>query len=82
MRKTLYERLDPEVKARLEANQLNYKFTIGSTIAALDSKSFWNEMTINELSNLMIFSDTWIELSAGEIMNGTEKIIKPENKII
>jgi len=82
MRKTLYERLDPEVKARLEANQLNYEFTIGNTIAALDSKSFWNEMTISELSNLMVFSDTFIELTAGEIMHGTEKIIKPENEII
>jgi len=82
MRKTLYERLDPEVKSRLEANQLNYEFTIGKTIASLDSKSFWNEMTINELSNLMIFSDTWIELTANEILNGTEKIIKPENEVI
>jgi len=82
MRKTLYERLDPEVKSRLEANQLNYKFTIGKTIASLDSKSFWNEMTINELSNLMVFSDTWIELTADEILHGTEKIIKPENEVI
>ena len=82
MRKTLYERLDPEVKSRLEANQLNYEFTIGKTIASLDSKSFWNEMTINELSNLMVFSDTWIELTANEILNGTEKIIKPENEVI
>jgi len=82
MRKTLYERLDPEVKSRLEANQLNYEFTIGKTIASLDSKSFWNEMTINELSNLMVFSDTWIELTADEILHGTEKIIKPENEVI
>ena len=82
MRKTLYERLDPEVKARLVANQLNYEFTIGRTIASLNSKSFWNEMTINELSNLMVFSDTFIELTASEIMHGTEKIIKPENEII
>jgi len=82
MRKTLYERLDPEVKSRLEANQLNYEFTIGKTIASLDSKSFWNEMTINELSNLMVFSDTWIELTANEILHGTEKIIKPENEVI
>ena len=82
MRKTLYERLDPEVKSRLEANQLNYEFTIGKTIASLDSKSFWTEMTINELSNLMVFSDTWIELTANEILHGTEKIIKPENEVI
>ena len=45
-RLSLYERLNPDVKAKLIANQLDYEFTVGMVIAKLDSTLFWDELTI------------------------------------
>lgn len=56
MRKTLFERLQPDVKQRLIKNQMTYEFTVTKIIAALDSKHFWNELTIAEVSNLIILA--------------------------
>ncbi len=48
-RKSLYARLTPETKARLEKNGLKYEFTVKHIIAKLDNTYFWNDMNINEV---------------------------------
>ena len=80
MRKTLYERLNPDVKQRLIQNQMTYEFTVKKIIAALDSKYFWNDLTINEVSNLIIFSDS--DMNDRMYAFGDESLIEPENNII
>lgn len=82
MRKSLYERLTPEVKARLEKNGLQYEFTVSRIIKKLDSTYFWNDLTINDVSNLIVFSDSDFEYNAINILSGNANLIEPENNII
>ena len=82
MRKSLYERLTPEVKARLEKNGLQYEFTVSRIIKKLDSTYFWNDLTINDVSNLIVFSDSDFEYNAVNILGGSANLIEPENNII
>ena len=80
MRKTLYDRLNPDVKQRLIENQMTYEFTVNKIIAALDSKYFWNDLTINEVSNLIIFSDSSMDNKLYAF--GDASLIEPQNNVI
>jgi hypothetical protein len=51
--KTLYERLRPEVKERLEEDYEKYPATIGDIIDALKSKHSFIILTINEAFQLI-----------------------------
>jgi len=82
MRTTLYDRLRPDVKARLEANQLDYEYTITKLIGTLMSKSFWDELTVRDISNLIVFSDSDMPSSASLMMHGDKSLIEPENEVI
>ena len=82
MRTTLYDRLQPDVKARLEANQLDYEYTITKLIGTLMSKSFWDELTVRDISNLIVFSDSDMPSSASLMMHGDKSLIEPENEVI
>ena len=82
MRKSLYARLTPEVKARLEQNGLRYEFTVSRVIKKLDSTYFWNDLTISDVSNLIIFSDSDFEYNSVNVNCGVADLIEPENNII
>jgi len=82
MRKSLYARLTPEVKARLEQNGLRYEFTVSRIIKKLDSTFFWNDLTISDVSNLIIFSDSDFEYNSHNVNCGPSDLIEPENNII
>ena len=81
-RKSLYARLTPETKARLEKNGLQYDFTVSRIIKKLDSTYFWNDLTISDVSNLIIFSDSDFEYNLMNVTYGVSDLIKPENNII
>ena len=80
MRKSLYDRLNPDVKQRLIENQMTYEFTVTKIITALSSKHFWNELTISEVSNLIIFSDS--NMDDKFYAFGDESLIEPQNNVI
>lgn len=80
MRKSLYDRLNPDVKQRLIQNQMTYEFTVNKIITALDSKYFWNDLTISEVSNLIIFSDS--NMDDKFYAFGDESLIEPQNNVI
>lgn len=82
IRKSLYARLTPEVKARLEKNGLQYEFTVSRIIKKLDSTYFWNDLTINDMSNLIIFSDSDFEYNLMNVTHGVADLIEPENNVI
>ena len=82
MRTTLFERLQPDVKEKLLANKLEYEFTVTRLIKVLDSKVFWNELTISDVSNLVIFTDSDMEFNYTSVFCGDPKLIKPENDVI
>ncbi len=82
MRTTLYSRLNPDVKARLEANQLDYAFTVGTVIAKLDKSLFWDELTVRDISNLVVFSDSDMPATTSTMLYGDAKLIEPQNEVI
>ena len=81
-RLSLYERLNPDVKAKLIANQLDYEFTVGMVIAKLDSTLFWDELTVRDISNLVVFSDSDMPTDARTMFNGDSNLVQPQNEII
>ena len=81
-RLSLYERLNPDVKAKLIANQLDYEFTVGMVIAKLDSTLFWDELTVRDISNLVVFSDSDMPTDARTMFNGDANLIQPQNEVI
>ncbi len=81
-RLSLYERLNPDVKAKLIANQLDYEFTVGMVIAKLDSTLFWDELTVRDISNLVVFSDSDMPTDARTMLNGDSNLIQPQNEVI
>ena len=81
-RLSLYERLNPDVKAKLIANQLDYEFTVGMVIAKLDSTLFWDELTVRDISNLVVFSDSDMPVDATTMLHGDSNLIQPQNEVI
>ena len=81
-RLSLYERLNPDVKAKLIANRLDYEFTVGMVIAKLDSTLFWDELTVRDISNLVVFSDSDMPYYAETMMLGDSNLIQPQNEVI
>ena len=81
-RLSLYERLNPDVKAKLIANQLDYEFTVGMVIAKLDSTLFWDELTVRDISNLVVFSDSDMPTDATTMLRGDSNLIQPQNEVI
>jgi len=81
-RLSLYERLNPDVKAKLIANQLDYEFTVGMVIAKLDSTLFWDELTVRDISNLVVFSDSDMPSDTNTMLRGDSNLIQPQNEVI
>ena len=81
-RLSLYERLNPDVKAKLIANQIDYEFTVGMVIAKLDSTLFWDELTVRDISNLVVFSDSDMPTDTNTMLRGDSNLIQPQNEVI
>jgi|TARA_R100000501_G_C2604442_1_gene100648 hypothetical protein len=57
-RKTLYQRLKPEVKAGLESKSNDrYRFSTNIIVSLLKSKQFYSDLTIDQVKNIIVFSD-------------------------
>lgn len=57
MRKTIYERLKPEIKEALHSDEnKDYKFSIQRIIEKLQSVTFYSDLTINDISSLYIYA--------------------------
>ena len=57
-RKTLYQRLKPEVKAGLESKSNDrYRFSTDIIVSILKSKQFYSDLTIDQVKNIIVFSD-------------------------
>ena len=57
-RKTLYQRLKPEVKAGLESKSNDrYRFSTDIIVSLLKSKQFYCDLTIDQVKNIIVFSE-------------------------
>jgi len=54
---TLYERLKPEFKKKLEAQNLQYEHTVKSIFDNLQTKRLYSELTLTELKTMYTFLD-------------------------
>lgn len=86
LRPSLYERMTPEAKQNLEKAQEHYPFTIYRLIGLLKKKSFWQDLQISDVYNLLLYVESeslgvprqeWKTLVFGH-----EKLIKPYNDVI
>jgi hypothetical protein len=55
--KTLLERLKPEIKLRLESNIPEYSSTIDNMFNVLASRTFYQDLTMGEISTLYTFGE-------------------------
>ena len=78
MRRTLYQRLNKDIRDTLLANQDDYTFTVTSTIKVLDSTSFWSELKISEINNLIIYGGVDFGSINGSTLMTGESIIEDE----
>lgn len=77
--KTLLERLKPEIKLRLESNIPEYSSTIDNMFNILASRTFYQDLTIGEISTLYTFGEITLlrtsvwDLKYGDNLFTTEK---------
>ena len=57
MRSNLLSRLKPEFKQGLEDNKLRYPASIQDLEFLLSQLTFYNDLTVNQVLNLFLFSD-------------------------
>jgi len=55
---TLYDKLKPEIKAKLEANYEEYKVSIDYIFNKLQTKDRYSELTIDDVRTLNTFSNS------------------------
>ena len=69
--KTLLERLKPEIKLRLESNIPEYSSTIDSMFNVLASRTFYQDLTMGEISTLYTFGEiTLLRTSVWDLKYG------------
>jgi hypothetical protein len=69
--KTLLERLKPEIKLRIESNIPEYSSTIDSMFNVLASKTFYQDLTMGEISTLYTFGEiTLLRTSVWDLKYG------------
>ena len=55
---TLYDKLKPEIKAKLDANYVEYKVSIDYIFNKLQTKDRYSELTIDDVRTLNTFSNS------------------------
>ncbi len=69
--KTLLERLKPEIKLRLESNIPEYSSTIDNMFNILASRTFYQDLTMGEISTLYTFGEiTLLRTSVWDLKYG------------
>ena len=69
--KTLFERLKPSVRQKLDENEEAYGYSIKRIKEALNNKFHFGELTISEVQDLYTFSDEHVfKVSSWDLMYG------------
>ena len=72
MRKTLWQRLDPHIKHRLENNEAVYPQVVNKITDELKDKKFWSDLTLNTVNDLITFSDSDLfSIKSSDLIFGT-----------
>ena len=75
---TLYDKLKPEIKAKLEENYKEYK-TVGFIFDKLQKKDHYSDLTIDDIKSICTFGDVWhYDLTQSELLYGDWLTNKPQ----
>tara|TARA_B100001093_G_scaffold44183_1_gene37402 strand:- start:928 stop:1164 length:237 start_codon:yes stop_codon:yes gene_type:complete len=76
--KTLYDKLKPEIKAKLEENYKEYK-TVGFIFDKLQKKDNYSDLTIDDIRSICTFGDVWhYDLTQSDLLYGDWLTNKPQ----
>lgn len=81
-RKTLFQRLNEDVLGRLYRNRIEHEYVIDKLVTVLQSKTMYSELTVDEVNNLYLFSDTdrW-DVRPIDLLHGTNLFTKENGYI-
>ena len=68
---TLYDKLKPEIRAKLEANYEEYSTAVGYISKKLKNTTRYSELKVDDIKTICTFSDVWhYDLTQAEILYG------------
>ncbi len=74
---TLYDRLKPEIKAKLEANYEEYSTAVGYISDKLQKTKHYSDLKIDDIRSICTFSEVWhYDLTQADILYGDWLTIK------
>ena len=74
--KTIYDRLNPEIKASIKEDLDRYPSSTGALIESLQKANFWSELTMGNVSTIITHShESFMTLSHQDIVWGDKFLI-------
>ena len=68
---TLYDKLKPEIKAKLEANYEEYSTAVGYISDKLKNTERYSELKVDDIKTICTFGDVWhYDLTQSELLYG------------
>ena len=75
---TLYDKLKPEIKAKLEENYKEYK-TVGFIFDKLQKNNHYSDLTIDDVKSICTFGEVWhYDLTQSDLLYGDWLTNKPQ----
>jgi len=76
---TLYDKLKPEIKAKLEANYEEYSISVGYISDKLKQTSLYSDLKIDDIRTICTFGDVWhYDLTQADLLYGEWLTNKPQ----
>ncbi len=68
---TLYDKLKPEIKAKLEANYEEYSTAVGYISDKLKQTKLYSDLKVDDIRTICTFGDVWhYDLTQSDILYG------------
>ena len=75
---TLYDKLKPEIKAKLEANYEEYSTAVGYISDKLKQTKLYSDLKIDDIRTICTFGDVWhYDLTQSDLLYGEWLTNKP-----
>ncbi len=76
---TLYDKLKPEIKAKLEANYEEYSTAVGYISDKLKQTKLYSDLKIDDIRTICTFGDVWhYDLTQSDLLYGEWLTNKPQ----
>ena len=76
---TLYDKLKPEIRAKLEANYEEYSTAVGYISNKLKQTELYSDLKIDDIRTICTFGDVWhYDLTQSDLLYGEWLTNKPQ----